>query len=524
MTRFWDGFLIAPKANTIPLALVMILMFTPPLAGSNLFKFLYFLLMLFIFDFAYTSFNINYNAMFSEMFVSMKERSSVGQIRITFAILGVLIGFVVPTLIIQDITNIHEFDYTHRQFITNGVISAIIICIVYFVVIKWGVRTPREFSRDAHNTPSFFESIGFTFRNKAFLIYLIPALGTWIVIGILPAVIPLWATHVLNITEENSILTGVLLLATFLVSGLSTPLWMKIRQKWGARIAGLAGVGTWILTIMSLLFAYDFPTALIAMILNGLGLGGSLYFYDQCLAEIIDEDEITHGVRRSGGYYGMINFVIRLSGIINFLMIGIVFSGSDWESYTPDPGVDTLAGIQFLLSWFPFVVLIISFIGLWFYPIKGERLATNRKRLTALHDMKREETEEGNKEGQIIERKTEALKNIQQTVKKDQQNGKNQEQLQIPQKDLDNRIRVDHLEKFKKIITISQEVKISTVARSLQITEDELFEKLLTWGEKLSFKIKNDLLIIEDLNKFMVELDASFMDWNHEEKIKKEKI
>jgi Na+/melibiose symporter-like transporter len=127
------------------------------------------------------------------------------------------------------------------------------------------------------------------------------------------------------------------------------------------------------------------------MILNGLGLGGSLYFYDQCLAEIIDEDEIKHGVRRSGGYYGMINFVIRLSGIINFLMIGIVFSGSDWATYTPNPNVETLTGIQFLLSWFPFIVLVLSFIGLWFYPIKGERLAENRKRLTELHAQKREE-------------------------------------------------------------------------------------------------------------------------------------
>ena len=81
--------------GTIPLAIVMVLMFTPPLAGSNEIKFLYFLLMLFIFDFAYTSFNINYNSMFSEMFISVEERSKVGQIRIIFAIIGVAIAFVI---------------------------------------------------------------------------------------------------------------------------------------------------------------------------------------------------------------------------------------------------------------------------------------------------------------------------------------------------------------------------------------------------------------------------------------------
>ena len=378
-------------AGTIPLALVMILMFTPPLLSDNVVKFLYFLLMLFMFDFAYTSFNVNYNSMFSEMFISMEERSKVGQLRIIFAIAGVAIGFVAPTFIITDLTNQYELDNTQNQFILNGIIAAIIICIMYFIVIKWGVRKPPEFSNDAMNAPSFKDSLKFTLHNKAFLIYLIPALGTWIVIGILPAVIPLWATYVLEITEENSILTGVLLLVTFLVSGFSTPIWVKIRQKWGARIAGLAGIGTWAITVLSFYFADGFPTGLITMILNGFGLGGSLYFYDQCLAEIIDEDELKHGVRRSGGYYGMINFIIRLSGIINFLMIGIVFAGSDWATYTPDPNVDTLAGIRFLLSWFPFIVLILSFIGLWFYPIKGERLKENRKRLTELHIKKREE-------------------------------------------------------------------------------------------------------------------------------------
>jgi GPH family glycoside/pentoside/hexuronide:cation symporter len=377
--------------GTIPLAAVMILMFTPPLSSSNPVKFLYFLLMLFLFDFSYTCFNINYNSMFSEMFISVKERSKVGQLRIIFAIIGVAIGFGVPSFLITDLTNQYDLPDTQNQFILNGIIAAIIICVAYFVVIKWGVRKPPEFSQDAIKAPSFKDSLKYTLKNKAFLIYLIPALGTWIVIGILPAVIPLWATFVLNITEVDSDLTGVLLLVTFLVSGLSTPIWVKIRQKWGARMTGLAGIGTWAITVLSFYFAYDFNTGLITMILNGFGLGGSLYFYDQCLAEIIDEDEIKHGVRRGGGYYGMINFVIRLSGILNFLMIGIVFSGSEWSTYTPNPSVDTLAGIQFLLSWFPFIVLIISFIGLWFYPIKGERLKENRKRLTELHAKKREE-------------------------------------------------------------------------------------------------------------------------------------
>ena len=44
-----------------------------------------------------------------------------------------------------------------------------------------------------------------------------------------------------------------------------------------------------------------------------------------------------------------------------------------------------------LLSRFSFILLVLSFITHWVYPIKGERLKENRKHLTELHEKKREE-------------------------------------------------------------------------------------------------------------------------------------
>ncbi|GAH20713.1 unnamed protein product [marine sediment metagenome] len=128
----------------------------------------------------------------------------------------------------------------------------------------------------------------------------------------------------------------------------------------------------------------------IVQIFNGIGLGGGLYFYDQCIAEIIDEDEVMHGTRRSGIYYAVLNFLIRLSWIINFILIGIVFSTTDWQSYDPNPGVNTILGLQILMGVYPAIILVISLIGLYFYPIKGEKLAENRRNLDELHKQKQE--------------------------------------------------------------------------------------------------------------------------------------
>ena len=76
-------------------------------------------------------------------------------------------------------------------------------------------------------------------------------------------------------------------------------------------MAGMVGVVFWSIGSLFIAFAPSFEIALIAAIVDGIGLGGGLYFYDQCIAEIIDEDEIKHGTRRSGIYYAVLNFILH---------------------------------------------------------------------------------------------------------------------------------------------------------------------------------------------------------------------
>ena len=57
-------------AATIPLAVVVALLFTPPIAlNSHMLNFIYLLVIIMIFDTVYTAFNLNYNAVYSEMLI-----------------------------------------------------------------------------------------------------------------------------------------------------------------------------------------------------------------------------------------------------------------------------------------------------------------------------------------------------------------------------------------------------------------------------------------------------------------------
>jgi GPH family glycoside/pentoside/hexuronide:cation symporter len=372
---------------TIPLGILMVLLFTPPSTYSvNQSVFIYFIIILILFDIVYTSFNLNYNALFSEMFVDMRVRSSTGRIRIIFVLVATAFALAFPTFIIDDITNIEGKPETLTQYLVVGIFAATIIFVFYILILMFGVKDPKHISKDAETAMPFIKTLKFTLKHKSFQWFLLPALGTWLVINILPTLAPLFFTYAVGITDAE--LIGILLLVNLLVAAISTPLWEIIRVKKGARMSGLIGTSVWIVTVLFFAFSNTFPMALVFMIFMGFGLGGGLYFYDQCIAEIIDEDEITYGVRRSGIYYAVLNFLIRLSMILNFVIIGLVFTSTDWYSYTPNPGVDVVLGLRILMGIYPAIVLALSLIGLYFYPIKGTRLAENRKKLTELHEKK----------------------------------------------------------------------------------------------------------------------------------------
>ena len=117
-------------AATIPLAIVMILLFTPPIDfNSPSINFVYFMIILMLFDTAYTAFNLNYNAVFSEMYVTVEARSSVGKVRIIFVMVALIFAFLLPTLIIEDITNINGYPKTLGEYQLTGIIAAVIIVI-----------------------------------------------------------------------------------------------------------------------------------------------------------------------------------------------------------------------------------------------------------------------------------------------------------------------------------------------------------------------------------------------------------
>ncbi len=58
------------------------------------------------------------------------------------------------------------------------------------------------------------------------------------------------------------------------------------------------------------------------------------------------------------------------------------------------------------------------------------------------------------------------------------------------------------LEKFETILKMTESVEISDVAKSLAISESQLFEKLIQWQDVLPFKIDGDFIEVQNTTDF----------------------
>jgi GPH family glycoside/pentoside/hexuronide:cation symporter len=360
---------------TGPLALMMIFLFTPP-ANNPVLQTLYFLFAMCLFDTVYTGYSLNNTSLYPEMFGTNRSREEVGAARRILMVVGLILAFILPGFVIRDMTNVHGYAETPGQYILTGAIFAVIIVGINIWHIKWGVREPPLEAIRSSESLGFFESLKITLTNKHFLFICSASIMNWYVFGILPMIVPIYATHVLGL-DRSSLEISILLLVAFLGSIPGVLLWSKIDAKVGSKNAFIISTLWWLLSFIPFIFLRTYTAALVAFILVGIELGGAPYFLDRNISNVIDEDELKTKQRREAAYYGVHALIIRLSTILIILTVSIVLSTNGWQTYNPEQTTpELLNGLVSLMSYFPMAALAISLIFLGLFPLTKARVDT----------------------------------------------------------------------------------------------------------------------------------------------------
>jgi len=371
--------------SIVPLALIVFLLFMPPISigiNNEIANFVYFMIIIVIFELFFTIYDLNFTALFPELFITVKERTKGNNVRQIFAILGLIMAFVLPGLFISDYSDPASL----REYQIFGIIIAIIIIVPGLIFLKFSPREKAEFREDYKNAPNFIESVKICVKSKSFAWYIPAEVANWFVYGMLPAIVPLYGKYVLHITD--TLLLSLLLGIAFISAAIfMTILWKPLVQKIGPRKSWLISMTIWVIILFFLMIIGDPISGMIIFFLMGIGLSGSLYIIDIIISDIIDEDEVNTGTRREGAYYGVNMFLMHLSTVVVFLVIGPVFLISNWYEF--NPADVPISSLRILISIFPIIALLIGIFVIYKYPLDGERLKEVKERRAKLHQEKK---------------------------------------------------------------------------------------------------------------------------------------
>ena len=378
----------------IPLAICMILLFTVPIvSAAKTIEFIYFIVIIMVFEFFYTLYSVNVNALFPEMFVTEDQRAQTNIFIKSLTVVGIILASL-PTLILDPMapkTGVaapEDIAAIQTNYIIAGIILAVICIVFAFIFITRGIEEKEELDESFAKRPTFIESLKTTLKNRTFVKFAIANLMVWYVFNTLLTIFPLYFTHVIDIEPE--ILITLSLVLALVVAALALPLHRKLNQKLGTRNAFMVTLGLWVILLIPFIFlgSTDDILAVIITGIQGLALSGCLFYVDILIGDVIDDDAVTFGVKRSASYYGVNAFIHRISIILTISTIAIVFQGTEWSGgYTVSPGINVVIGLKLIIFLFPALGCCVSILFLKLFDLHGQKLLKMREELKKHPDL-----------------------------------------------------------------------------------------------------------------------------------------
>ncbi|MBD3193948.1 MAG: MFS transporter [Candidatus Lokiarchaeota archaeon] len=369
--------------GSIPIIVIEIIIWLPR-PGSDIFNFIYLLIMLLAYDTFYTMVALPYDSLFPELYTSVDERAEVNTIKQILSTLGLILAFIVPGIFIGETLS------DPSGYLTNGIVTSILVGVSLLISIKYGVIEREEFKLDHAHEFKFLQSLKYSLNNKGFLLYTAMFFLYEYILLVLAATVPLYGEEVLGVSAT---LTSIMLGVLFIVAILAVLVWRKLDIKIGSRKAYAISIVLYFFTTLPFLFIEDYIYAIITVVFMGIGFGGMLYFIYLLIADVVDEDELKTGVRREGSFFGITNFFMRLAMVASIVTIGSMFISTGWEEWVPDPNVDTLLALRLLIVVFPGIALGITLVCLYYYPFPKEKVTSIKEQLNELHRKKKEKVQ-----------------------------------------------------------------------------------------------------------------------------------
>lgn len=324
--------------------LCFVLVFSPPDGLTEQGLFIWFLIMLILFEAAATVLWVNYGALFPELFRGDRLRAKASAIQQGYQVAALLVGTALTPIL-----------FTAIGFSNMAIVYAGVFAVFMFLCMM----SVRESGDTGQGEPlRLVAAFRETLRNKKFWVFNIANSFAQTVNGLVSSIIPFYAKYVLHISEAS---VSILLASVFVSVIPMVFLWYWIIRSMNGVRAWRLSLAAYGLSVIPLWFGHDLASGMLAGIVFGFGLAGFLVTPALVGGRIIDEDAAKTGLRREGIYTAVSGFITRSSGLISalaFFVVGLAFGYESGERPGPAPELV----FQWLISAVPLCLLLISVI------------------------------------------------------------------------------------------------------------------------------------------------------------------
>jgi GPH family glycoside/pentoside/hexuronide:cation symporter len=327
-----------------------------------------------------TSFEINHNALFPDLF---RESSHRRKLTIIGAILGGIItifaGALIPSLI------------SSTNYLTTVII---VVLIVYISIIPYsfGIREPAEMKsfraeldKTDRSTSPVRDVVKRVFKDKNWMGITI-AIFCWSVAGAC-------FIYGLNFFVEHNLGlyigdTAIPLMMLYLVGLALAPLWTWISRKIGVMNAYILGMVCVIATDFAFVFVTNLQGIIILFTFAGIGYSATFGVIARLLqAEGIDNAAVNSGKREEGTYTGILKIFTAFSYFFQTVIFAIVSGITGYDANLGTGNSDFAKfGLKLQMSIIPMIIIVIGTIAfILMYNISKKDATENKSKLEEMN-------------------------------------------------------------------------------------------------------------------------------------------
>ena len=350
----------------LPFALAFTMLWWRPQFGQELYLAVYYAAAYILFDACATLIYMPYFALTPELTSDYDERTSLTSYRMFFSILGSLLAFTIPWLIVDSFRPENA-----SRVLTMGAIFAVISALPMLLVFL-GTREREEYMRQEQ--PGLIQSLRLAFGNKPFVFGLLIFLMTWIATVILQDSLAFFIKHVVQREAESE-----LIMATVFVTAIvALPFWNWISQRTSKRWAYIGGIAFWaIVQIVLVTVTAETGLAVILFLcfLAGIGVAAAHVLPWAIIPDSIEWGEWQTGERHEGVFYSLVTLLRKVATSIAIPATLWLLHFTGYDGLAEQQPASAQLGLRIVIGPVPAVLLCLGIAFAYFYPLSRKKYA-----------------------------------------------------------------------------------------------------------------------------------------------------